>query len=506
VIGFFGSSWRIFQVFLLMSGRNIRSIEQLKNVRFREAGIVLGFSQIPSLPKVREWFYIVASKRKSMELLYNYFRYQIRAGLVSSLLWFTDGHLLPYTGKAKVHYAYNTQRRMPVPGRTNLVTCDLSGRIVDFEIQEGKGDLCSRILDLAHKWEPELSERPVSIFDREGHGAPFFSSLVKSKTPFVTWDKHVNTSQLESIPDADFIEHFEFNDKEYSVFEKDKAFIYKPDEVEVKGKLKSHSFTLRHIFLWNRSSQHRTCGLAWDASRSLSLKECTKAILSRWGASENTFKHLQARHPLHYQPGFELIQSEQQEIANPAIKEQQGLISRLRKQLDRLRIKLGQTLESLKKDGTPRRNSARTQLEKSIEEHKISLNQARDVKKQLPGRVDVSTLENYRSFQRVDNEGKNIFDFVTTSVWNARKEMVDWLRRYFDNENELVDFFYAITESHGWVRSTNEMVTVRLEPLQQPRRRAAQRQLCRKLTGLFSQTPSGKWLIIEVGESPLKLG
>jgi len=30
---------------------------------------------------------------------------------------------------------------MPMPGRTNLVTCDESGRVVDFEIQEGKGNL-----------------------------------------------------------------------------------------------------------------------------------------------------------------------------------------------------------------------------------------------------------------------------------------------------------------------------------------------------------------------------
>jgi hypothetical protein len=28
---------------------------------------------------------------------------------------------LPYTGKEKVHYSYNTQRRMPVPGRTSQV-------------------------------------------------------------------------------------------------------------------------------------------------------------------------------------------------------------------------------------------------------------------------------------------------------------------------------------------------------------------------------------------------
>jgi len=30
-------------------------------------------------------------------------------------MWFTDGHLLPYTGKEKVHYSYNTQRRRRFP-------------------------------------------------------------------------------------------------------------------------------------------------------------------------------------------------------------------------------------------------------------------------------------------------------------------------------------------------------------------------------------------------------
>ena len=116
---------------------------------------------------------------------------------------------------------------------------------------------------------------------------------------------------------------------------------------------------------------------------------------------------------------------------------------------------------------------------------------------------DVSTLEDYRSFKRIDNEGKNLFDFVTTSVWNARKQMVDWLRPHYNRENEIVDLFYAITECQGWIRSTGTEVIVRLEPLQQPKRRAAQTQLCRKLTSIGAQTPTGKWLTVEVGNSPL---
>jgi len=81
--------------------------------------------------------------------------------------------------------------------------------------------------------------------------------------------------------------------------------------------------------------------------------------------------------------------------------------------------------------------------------------------------------------------------------------MVDWLRPYFNQDNEVVDLFYAITSCHGWIKSTEREVLVRLEPLGQDKRRLAQEQLCRKLTSLAVQTPTGKYLSIEVGESPL---
>jgi hypothetical protein len=116
VVRYFGGAYKIFMVFILMAAANIGSIEQLKNIRGREAGLVLGIRRIASKPKIWEWFYSAAQIGVSQFLLADYFRYQIRSGLVGVWLWFYDGHLLPYTGKHQVRSAYNTQRRMPVPG------------------------------------------------------------------------------------------------------------------------------------------------------------------------------------------------------------------------------------------------------------------------------------------------------------------------------------------------------------------------------------------------------
>ena len=494
---YFGVNFKLFLIFVLMAARNIGSIEQLKNVRKREAGLILGLIRLPSRTKLWEDFYQVACHKLSTRLLRSYFLYQLRRGLVSLWLWFTDGHLLPYEGKHKVHYSYNTQRQKPYPGQTNFVTCDSDGRIVDFEIQEGKGDIHGRIKSVCNSWEKELVLTPVQVFDRENYGAERFIEYEDLQIPFVCWDKNVNTQSLRELSDDLFVEPLEFNGKDYKYFESEKTFSHTPDADKPK---EIRSVTLRHFTIWNLSSNRRTCGLASPTStREISSSDCVKAILSRWGASENTFKHIKDRHPFHYHPGFRMVDSENQQILNPEIKEIDKQINKNNKKLSKLCRQLSKAEAS--KSG--RKNSAFDRLKVEISSLEEDIKQLKEQKKSLPERVDVNSLENYRTFKKIDNEGKNLFDFVTSSVWNARKQMVTWLRDYYDQENDIVDLFYAITECHGWIKSQSDKVIVRLEPLQQPKRRSAQEHLCRKLTGFFAETMNGKRLVIEVGESPL---
>jgi hypothetical protein len=496
IMGYFGSAYKIFFVFLLMAARNIKSIEQLKNIVHKEAGLILGLNKLPSKEGVWGWFYAACNLRHSKFLCSSFFKHQLRCGVVGAWVWFTDGHLLPYTGNQKVHYAYNTQRKMVMPGQTNMVTCDTSGRIVDFKIQEGKGDLKTHIVELKKKWEQELTEIPFMVFDREGYGAPFFNSLIENKIPFITWEKHVDSKKLMELSDDCFKESFEMNNKKYRIFEGQKEFTLKQND-------KTHNFTLRRIYLWNQTSKRRTCGLAWDAGRHISSIHCAQAILSRWGASENTFKHLYAKHPFHYHPGFKTVESEKQFISNPAIKSIEKNIKAIRKTLDRKHKNNSKAKEVFNKDGSKRKKSLKARLEIEISQLDAEYIKLLNEKKQMPGKVDVSTLENYRSFKKIDNEGKNLFDFVTASVWNVRKEMTDWILYHYPNKNEYVDLFYTITNCHGWIKSEADRVVVRLEPLQQPSRRKVQEQLCKKLNALSVNIPIRKILQIEVGRSPI---
>ena len=495
---FLGSRYKLLFTFILMIAKDIRSIEQLKNLRGREAGLILGIRNLPSKTKARIWLYGACKLEVARQMLSHFTLQQIRSGLVSTWQWFVDGHLLPYTGKSKVHKAFNTQRGIMVPGRNNIVACDSSGRVVDFEIQEGKGDIRNHIINLGIKAQKEINPGPVMVFDREGYGGDFFYEMTRADVGFVTWEKNVDVNKLNALDDELFTGTFSLNGKSYRVFEAEKEFI-----CNVDGE-KAESLTLRRIYIWNVSCSRRTCALSNVASDRMDTEQCAMAILNRWGASENTFKHMEDKHPLNYQPGYSFTESQNQEIANPEVKEIKTKASGIKAKLVALYKKLAKSKEALNKDGSTRKNSVRENVLSQIKEKEAEVEILKGKANQLSERVDISWLEDYTCFQRICDESKYLFDLVTASVWNARKQMVEWLLPLYENKNEYVDLFYAITNCHGWIRSDNKKVTVRLEPLQQPSRLAAQKQFCRKLSQLRVVTPAGKLLQLEVGASPLK--
>ena len=112
--------------------------------------------------------------------------------------WFIDGHLLPYSRKEKVHHSYYTQRRIPYPGQTNLVSTDSSGKIAHFDIQEGLGDLKGHILELSQELQPEFGESPIMVFDRESYGNVFFHNLISNHCTFVCWEKNIDQTSLKA--------------------------------------------------------------------------------------------------------------------------------------------------------------------------------------------------------------------------------------------------------------------------------------------------------------------
>lgn len=494
VIGLFGDSYKIFQIFAFMVAKNIRSIEQLKNIRSKEAGAIVGLAKLPSLPGIWAMFYKASKKSISTNLLTLFFTWQLSVSKVSSRFWFTDGHVLPYTGKSKMHKIFNTKKREVEPGNVSFVTCDFSGRIVDFELKEGGAGLREHILNLHDKWKANFEDPnfPVHVFDREGDGCEFFYNLTKQNCPFITWEKNANRKKLYQTDKSKFDKTLKFNEIEYLYFEDNKNFIYKDSE-ELE-----HKFSLRRFWIINTASKKRTSALAFSGQAELSQEDCIFGILNRWGASENTFKHLGHRHPLAYRPGFKLKISDNQSIVNPELKIIDKQIKQQEKEYTKQCKVLATKEKIVNKSGEARKNGSYTILKSKIENISEKKQALKQQKSELPKRIDISELADYKKFKKHDNEGKNLFDFVNSISWNARKKGVEMLQSLYPYKNDIVDLFYAIINCSGSVEINENSIKVILEPLEQSSRRVAQIEFCRKLTQLGAKTPSMKKMIISV--------
>ncbi len=182
------------------------------------------------------------------------------------------------------------------------------------------------------------------------------------------------------------------------------------------------------------------------------------AMLSRRGASENTCKRIQERHPYRYHLGFGVNEREKQDIANPAIKALDVQRRRREVQRNRLYTQHTKSKASTKKDGTPRANSMQQRIAEESAACAAELAQLKADRDQLPERVDVGAVADYHSFKAIDNEGRNRFDCVTASVWNARHQLIDWLQYGYAKDSDRVDLLYAILHCHGWIRSDGRSV------------------------------------------------
>ena len=133
------------------------------------------------------------------------------------------------------------------------------------------------------------------------------------------------------------------------------------------------------------------------------------------------------RQPMAYRPGFKLTTSTKQDVANPRIKELEKQIKSKEKEHSKKCKLLAEKEKQVNISGEVRANDAFAGLKAKIETLKTEINSLKQEKSTLPERVDVSGLENYHSFKTHDNEGKNMFDFVGSLVWNARKKGVEML-------------------------------------------------------------------------------
>jgi len=479
----------VIYLFAMMMINGFGSIEQLKTVYKREFGTLAGIRQLLSKPNIWKLVHNLCRLGRSGELIENFFHQQAKKSLVALSWLYIDGHFVPYYGKNTVHSGFYTQRGQAMPGQTEMFVHDCRGQIVYFEIQEGKGDLKTMMRQMSEKWQGYIGNTPpLIIADREAWGVEHFLSLDGYR--FVTWEKFSDSKELQAIPEESFSDKFFVNNKVYRAFEDEKTYW---------DNQKNH-ITLRRIVIWNQKSDRRVaCVCQDDQESTISI---ATAMLSRWGCSENAFKHMAAKIDMHYNPEKDTSSdSAEQSIANPQLKELKAKKKKLKKELAKTEQSLGQIPLTKNKDGSLRKSKKRDALTEKVAQLKAEISETEDKIADCPERIDINEITG-KHFKAIETEGKNYWNLAEALYWNSRKKLIEIFRGFLSNERDLRPVLDAITQSRGWIKSTKEAMVIRIEPLETPRFKAAQIQLCRYLNEQEIRFENGKRLLYDVGPDP----
>ena len=479
-------------MFLMMHVNKIFSTEQLKTVYRKEFGQILGLKALPHLSKVREEIWGLVNLKQATEGVAKFIKLQIIKGVVSIWRIFLDGHLVPYSGKEKVHKAHSTQRDMMMPGQTEFFAHDSSGNIVYFDIQEGKGDIVESLRQISLRVKPyNGGTPPLVVVDRELWGVEVFLSLKGHR--FVTWEKNCDKAKLRKLGNICFTGKLTLNEKNYILFEEDKTY-RSADKKSIK---------LRRIISRNTGTGETFAIVTNDKSEN--TETIANSMLNRWGCSENGFKHMGARTNMHYNPAWNIgAESQKQEICNPGYIDLKKKLKEKKSDLVKIQKELGKKELKLKKNGAPRRSTVRDNWIKKRGELEEEIRQINQEISECPERIDIRQTGK-KTFKVIDTEAKKWWNISEMIFWNSRKKLAKLLYAYLPDYRDLLPVLDAITRSRGWIKSSKDTIVVRLEPLETPRFRDAQIQLCRYLNDQKIKLPNGKLLQYDVAENPFRV-
>ncbi len=477
----------VFYLFLMMHINRIPSVEQLKVVFKSEFGRLIGAKKLLSAPKIWAKIHGIVELKISGKLINDFFKNQIYKGMVSLWYLFIDGHFVPYTGKETVKMNYHTQTDKMEPGQNEIFIHDIEGRIVYFDLQEGKGNMLGVIKEKSKEYSDYLGNiSPLFVADKEIWGVEKFLSLNESAR-FITWEKNTRKEERDEIDIKLFSEPFFVHGNAYQVYE-----TYKTYKNASGQKIK-----LRQLIIYNHNTKKRGIAVSNDIYEdALSL---SFAMLNRWGKSENGFKHYGERTKIHYNPVYEIERlSADQSIPNPEYKNLQNEMKNLKKNLGKTEQELGRKEIKTNKDGSIRKSNVRDRLQhnrvvllEQIENQKIKLSNCSQ-------RVDISKVKPDKKFKIIEIEGKKIWDFSGAVFWNSRKKLIKILKEFLPNERDLIPVLEAITKCKGIIKSNKDTMVITLEPLERPQFRQAQIQFCRKLNNMNATFDNGKLILFDV--------
>jgi transposase len=428
-----------------------RSIEDFKNVRRRDLGVLIGKEECASVVSLRAKIKALTESIDAMAVNRELFRRYLTLEPVWEGLYYVDGHFCPYFGSAPTPSGWDAKRRLAVPGHTDVYVHDAKGRALFFFSQPLNDSLARAIpsaveeIRRAHGWAPF-----TIVFDRGGYSGEAFRYLDQEGIGFITYLKGRKAERR--YPRKHFRPgwfSFEGERHVYRLFEK-------------KTRVGGAGAIRTIVFIGNEDHQ---VPVLTNLSPSANAAKVVHCLRLRW-RQENNFKYLRENYAIDQiiQYGSD-EETQDRLISNPRRKKVKEQIREIAKQLQDLEALLGRAMNENDEQRRPTVRGlkiAHGLLRRQIASKRQSLTRLENRLQRTPAQVSAAAIGKSRSLLREDR--RLLVNTLKIAACNAERMLARRFNQAYDQPKDAYSVFRSLLQLPGTVQAIgSDLVEVCLQ-------------------------------------------
>jgi hypothetical protein len=417
-----------------------RSIEDWKNGRRRDLGVLIGETSAPSVLSLRTKIKALTESVDPVAFSRAMFQRYLALEPVWEGLYYVDGHFCPYYGGHPTPRGWDAKRGLAVKGHNDVYIHDARGRALFFFSQPLNDSLGRAIPAAIAEIRRVHGKEPFTlVFDRGGYSGDTFRFLQAEGIGFITYLKGRGAKRRYAAHrfKAGWFA-FEGKRHTYQLFEK-------------KTRVRGVGLIRTVLFVGDDGQQIPVLTNLAAAAKPAKVVHCLRL---RW-RQENSFKFLSDNYAIDQiiQYGAD-PEIQDRLIANPkrkALKEEARLLAQ---QIESLQAQLGRALED---NDESQRSTARglkiahAALRTQIAQKRQVLARVENRLRHTPSQLSAQQAGKTRALLHEDR--RLLVNALKLAAANAERMLALHFDRFYQNPKDAFSIFRGLLQLPGLVRS-----------------------------------------------------
>jgi transposase len=415
-----------------------RSLEDWKNGRRQDLGVLIGQPHAPSVLSLRSKVKALAESVDPLSFSREMFRRYLALEPVWEGLYYVDGHFCPYYGQHPTPRGWDAKRRLAVKGHTDVYLHDARGRVLFFFSQPLNDSLARALPAAVEEIRRVHGPQPfILVFDRGGYSGDAFRFLQQQNIGFITYLRGRSARRRyarKKFRPGWFL--FENHRHTYQRFEK-------------KTRLRRVGSLRTILVLGEEGQQIPVLTNLAPAGRAAQVVHCLRL---RW-RQENSFKFLSEHYAIDQivQYGAD-PETQDRLVPNPKRKALQQQVRACLQRIQALQAQLGGALDHNQES---RRATVRglkiahARLRREIAQQRQVLARLENRLRHTPGRISAAQVDRTRALLREDR--RLIVNALKIAAGNAERMLALRFDQSYQRPQDVRSVFRALLQLPGQV-------------------------------------------------------